>query len=228
MDPSQVDVLVLDVNETLSDLDPLRDHFVRVGLPASSLDLWFAMTLRDGFAVTAAGGFASFRDLGVDALRSLLASSGLDADEDVAGSVLAGFAQLPPHADVGPGLRRIHASGVRLVTLTNGATSVSDRLLADAGVIDLLEARISVEEIERWKPHPDSYLFAAQRCRTEPDRMALAAVHPWDVDGARRAGLHGIAVDRRGTPYPSALRRPDLVVRTFEELADWFTGPAQP
>jgi len=71
------EVLVLDVNETLSDLEPMRDRFERVGLPAHALDAWFAATLRDGFALTAAGAFPSFRDVAGDALPSLLASQGV-------------------------------------------------------------------------------------------------------------------------------------------------------
>jgi 2-haloacid dehalogenase len=43
-------VLVLDVNETLSDLEPMRERFEQVGLPRHALDAWFAATLRDGFA----------------------------------------------------------------------------------------------------------------------------------------------------------------------------------
>ena len=42
------DVLVLDVNETLSDLEPLRARFEAVGLPGHTLDTRFAATLRDG------------------------------------------------------------------------------------------------------------------------------------------------------------------------------------
>ena len=65
-----IDVLVLDVNETLSDLEPLRDRFVAAGLPAHSLDAWFAATLRDGFALTAAGAYADFRAVAADVLAS--------------------------------------------------------------------------------------------------------------------------------------------------------------
>ena len=39
-------VLVLDVNETLSDLEPMRERFEQVGLPRHALDAWFAATLR--------------------------------------------------------------------------------------------------------------------------------------------------------------------------------------
>ena len=61
-----IDVLVLDVNETLTDMEPLRDGFEAAGLPRHSLDAWFAATLRDGFALTAVDGYAAFRDLAAD------------------------------------------------------------------------------------------------------------------------------------------------------------------
>lgn len=50
--------------------------------------------------------------------------------------------------------------------------------------------------------------------------MALAAVHPWDIDSAKRAGMQGWYIDRRRTPYPRMFTAPDLVVPDFEELAD--------
>src|SRR5215211_868151 len=120
-------VLVLDVNETLSDLEPMRERFEEVGLPRHALDAWFAATLRDGFALTAAGTYPAFRDVASGALRALLASHGV-GKADAVDQVLAGFAELPAHPDVSPGLHRIHAAGIRLVTLTNGATAISDRM----------------------------------------------------------------------------------------------------
>jgi 2-haloacid dehalogenase len=37
-------VLVLDVNETLSDLEPMRERFEQVGLPRHALDAWCCVT----------------------------------------------------------------------------------------------------------------------------------------------------------------------------------------
>src|SRR5215211_2590068 len=95
-------VLVLDVNETLSDLEPMRERFEQVGLPRHALDAWFAATLRDGFALTAAGSYPAFRDVASGALQALLASHGVEK-ADAVNQVLAGFAELPPHPDVSPG-----------------------------------------------------------------------------------------------------------------------------
>ncbi len=221
--PDVPEVLVLDVNETLSDLEPLRGSFEQVGLPGHLLDTWFAATLRDGFALTVAGTYPSFRDVAADSLTALLASYGshpADNPAEAVDLVLTGFTELSAHPDVAPGLRRMHEAGIRLVTLTNGAAAISQPMLERAGVLPLLEHRLSVDVPKKWKPHADAYRYAADVCSVEPHRMALVAVHPWDVDGARRAGLSGFWIKRRKTPYPTSFLPPDLQVPSFEALAD--------
>ena len=44
------------------------------------------------------------------------------------------------------------------------------------------------------------------------------AVHPWDIDGAARAGLRTAYVDRTGADYPSHLTPPDGTVASIAEL----------
>ncbi|WP_238164289.1 haloacid dehalogenase type II [Kribbella pittospori] len=222
-----IDVLLLDVNETLSDLEPLRDRFVAAGLPAHSLDAWFAATLRDGFALTAAGAYADFRAIGGDVLAAQLADAGIEPTGERIDGVLSGFTRLALHPDVEPALRRLHERGLRIVTLTNGSVAMSERMFADGGILPLLEHRLDVSAPQRWKPHPDAYRYAAEVCGVPVERMGLAAVHPWDVDGARRAGLQGYYIDRRRTPYPKAFLPPDLAVADFEGLADALQAKAK-
>jgi 2-haloacid dehalogenase len=105
------------------------------------------------------------------------------------------------------------------VTLTNGSVALSERMFADAGLTALLEHRLDVAAPGRWKPHRAAYEYAAEVCDVSVERMALIAVHPWDIDGAKRAGLQGWYLDRRGTPYPKAFLAPDLVAADLEQLA---------
>ena len=49
--PSAPRVVVFDVNETLSDLQPLRPSLEAAGVPGALLETWFAAVLRDGFAL---------------------------------------------------------------------------------------------------------------------------------------------------------------------------------
>jgi 2-haloacid dehalogenase len=48
--PDRPDLIVLDVNETLSDMAPMGQRFADVGAPPLLAKVWFASLLRDGFA----------------------------------------------------------------------------------------------------------------------------------------------------------------------------------
>jgi 2-haloacid dehalogenase len=217
----QVSVVVFDVNETLSDMAPLAARFAAVGAPAHAAPLWFASLLRDGFALTAAGAPGRFPVLAEGALRVALADVELDRDIDAAVShVLEGFAQLAVHADVPEGVRALSEAGVRLITLSNGAAEVPERLLASAGLRDRFERCLSVDDAGAWKPARAAYAYAAEACGVAPAQMLLAAVHPWDIDGAARAGLATAWIDRGGAPYPRYFTSPDLAVTGVDALAE--------
>lgn len=213
-------VIVFDVNETLSDMSPMAQRFEDIGAPPHLAKLWFATLLRDGFALTAAGASRPFAELGTAALRTVLHGVDLDRDTDAAvDHVMSGFPELGVHPDVPDGVRALRASGRRLVTLTNGATSVSEALLTGAGIRDRFEALLSVEDAGAWKPAGAAYEYAARMCGTGPGDMLLVAVHPWDIDGAARAGLATAWIDRTGGPYPSTFTPPSLRATGLTDLA---------
>ncbi len=213
-------VVVFDVNETLSDLRPLGRRFADVGAPPQLLRVWFAGVLRDGFALTAAGASEPFAVLAAEGLRGVLHGLSLDRDVDAAiDHVMAGFAGLGVHPDVPDGLRALRAAGCRLVTLSNGATEVAERLLTGAGVRAEFERLLSVEDAGVWKPARAAYVYAARVCGVDAADMMLVAVHPWDIDGARRAGLQAAWVDRTGIPYPGYFTGPTVSVSGLGDLA---------
>ena len=207
-------VYVFDVNETLSDLAPMGTRFAEVGLPPTAAQLWFAALLRDGIGVAAAGGLVRF----ADAARGVLAPM-LPGDPDAVEHVMVGFQELPVHPDVPDGVRALRAAGHRLATLSNGAAQVAAGLLGRAGVRDQFEALLSVEDAGAWKPARAAYLYAADRLRVRPAEATLVAVHPWDIDGAARAGLRTAWINRSGADYPAHLTSPERTVRTVGELA---------
>ena len=189
-------------------------RFAEVGLPPTAAQLWFAALLRDGIGVAAAGGLVRF----ADAARGVLVPM-LPGDPDAVEHVMAGFRELPVHPDVPDGVRALRAAGHRLATLSNGAAEVAAGLLGRAGVRDQFEALLSVEDAGAWKPARAAYLYAADRLRVRPAEATLVAVHPWDIDGAARAGLRTAWINRSGVDYPAHLTSPERTVRTVGELA---------
>lgn len=213
-------VIVFDVNETLSDMAPLAGRFADVGAPELLAQVWFASLLRDGFALTAAGGKEAFGRLADGALRAVLAGVHLNrpADDAVA-HVLAGFAELGVHPDVPDGVRLLRQHGLRLVTLTNGSASVADRLLTEAGIRGEFEQLLSVDDADAWKPAPAAYAHAARACSVGLEQMLLVAVHPWDIHGAHQAGMRTGWITRQQAPYPAYFSAPDLRAPGLDGLA---------
>jgi 2-haloacid dehalogenase len=217
-------VIVFDVNETLSDLSPLGARFVEVGASASAAPLWFASVLRDGFALTAAGQNPSFSAVARELLVAQLSEAQLNRSlQDATAHIMHGFARLELHPDVAHGVDQLHEAGFRLVTLSNGAASVADQLLAAAGVRDRFERLLSVADAGAWKPTATAYQYAAKTCELDPGDLLMVAVHPWDIDGARRAGLQTAWVNRSDGTYPATFLEPDHTVAGIEELAELLT-----
>lgn len=213
-------VVVFDVNETLSDMRPMAQRFGEVGLPEHLAPTWFASVLRDGFGLTAAGAPKTFREIAAGVLGPMLTTAGIDDVEGATATVLGGFMALELHPDVAEGLRALRASGLRLVALTNGSANIPQSLFERSGVIDEFEALLTVDDAGAWKPARAAYDYAARQCGVETGEMVMVACHPWDLDGAARAGLRTAYVDRHdGAPYPAHLTAPDLSVAGIDELA---------
>ncbi|WP_323791322.1 haloacid dehalogenase type II [Nocardioides sp.] len=213
-------LVIFDVNETLSDLEPMGERFADVGAPAHLAPTWFAGVLRDGFALTAVGASAPFVEIAGNHLRIVLGGVDLDRPvDDAVSHVLSGFGALDVHPDVADGVRSLAADGHRLVTLSNGSASVAEKLLEAAGLREHFEALLSVEDAGVWKPAAGAYAYALERCGVEAADAVLVAVHPWDIDGAARAGLRTAWIDRNGSTYPDHFTAPDHHVTSLDELA---------
>ncbi|WP_337062159.1 haloacid dehalogenase type II [Kineococcus sp. G2] len=224
--------VVFDVNETLSDTTALRRRLDELGAPGAQVHARFLPSvLRDGFALTFAGEPAPFQRVAEDVLRAELGAAGvrerLDRDLDAAVELALGaFSEFTVHPDVPGGVERLAERGFLLVAFTNSSAAQCEGLLERAGVRGRFAHVLSVQDAGPWKPHPDAYAHALSVCGLAAPEALLAAVHPWDVDGAARAGLGTAWVDRAGAPYPSTYRAADLVVPGVDALADALPPPA--
>ena len=213
-------VIVFDVNETLSDMSPLADRFVDVGAPGLMAGVWFAGLLRDGFALTVVGANEKFATIAAELLHENLTGLPLNRSVDEAVKyILRGFASLALRPDVAGAVRTFAASGMRLVTLSNGSTQLAETLFRAANIREEFEMLLSVEDAPGWKPLRAAYEYAADACGVEVGRMLLTAVHPWDIHGAARAGLRTAWINRAGATYPGYFTAPDITVSTLDELA---------
>lgn len=216
-------LLVFDVNETLSDMAPMRERFTSVGAPGELVAPWFAGLLRDGFALTTAGGNPSFAEVAQESLRLHLTGV---VDDPVAAVevIMEGFRGLPVHGDVVEGIGKLRDLGITLVTLSNGASSIAEQLFSRHGITEAFDRLLSVEDAPLWKPAPSAYHYALEEMGVSAADAMLVAVHPWDIHGAHAAGLATAWLNRRGVDYPAYFSQPTLSAASLPELARQLHG----
>ncbi len=218
---SEQPIIVFDVNETLLDLDSIRPTFDRIFSDPAALRLWFAGLITYSEALTLAGVYVPFTDIGGAVLRMLAATRGITISDADAAELTERFAAMPPHPEVPMALRRLRDHGFRLFTLTDNTLEISGRQLERAGVIDLFERRFSVDEaVRRHKPAQEAYHSVAAALGASPGRICLVACHVWDTIGAGAAGWQAALILREGNAPLDVGPQPDYIGKDLDAIAD--------
>ena len=211
-------VIAFDIIETVFSLESMRPHLMSLGLPDSTLELWFASALRNAFALAITDRFSPFRVVLRGSLVTLLAKHRLLMPEERVEAVLDGMSELEPHPDAAAAFAVLADEGFRIVALSNGAADTTERLLTRSNLKQYVEAVLSVEQVQRSKPRREVYLHVAEVCGVAPDEIALVATHAWDTHGAKAAGLMSGFV-ARGQPYLGVMLQPDVQGETLLDVA---------
>ena len=206
--------VVLDVNETLFSLGSLQPALEDLGI---SSELWFARTLRTGFALTCMGEYRTFPEVAASTLRAL--GGGRAGDSDVE-RLLEAFGQLRAHEDVLPALHRLHESQVRIVTLSVGNAENVGRLFDRAGLNDYVDRHLSCEAVGRWKPAPEPYAYACEQLDLVPHDVWMVSGHSWDIGGATAAGMRTAFVSRVEGTFDPAFGRPHVIGADLVEVVE--------
>jgi 2-haloacid dehalogenase len=218
--PARPTAVAFDVIGTLFPLDPLREPLVALGLPPHALEIWFARTLRDGFALAASGSFRPFDVVATGTLEGLLAEHGRPPDPAGVSGVLSRLSNLPARPDAGAAMVRLRGRGIRVLALTNGSREKTGALLKGSGLGDFVERTVSIDDVKAWKPRAGVYRRAAEEVAVELADLGLIAAHAWDCHGARRAGLVTGWVSHPEALYSPAFEGPDVRGETLSDVAE--------
>ena len=213
-------VIIFDVNETLLDLAPMKTSIAKaLGGREEMVPLWFSTMLHYSLVETLSGNYHSFTDIGIAALMMVATSQGIELErEDAKAVIVSQLRSLPPHQDVAAGLKALSAEGFQLVCLTNSPAKGVEAQLQNAGLTDLLEKHYSIESVQKYKPHPDTYRMVLNDLSIEPEAALMVAAHAWDLAGAKSVGLQTAFVARPGASLYPNVAKPDYWVNDLTEL----------
>ena len=112
-------LIVFDVNETLLDLQAMEPVFERIFGERAAMRLWFANFIMYSAALTAAGCYVPFTDIGAAVMKMLADTRGIKIGDADKKELTEKFSTMPPHPEVPAALRKLRDAGFRLFTLTD-------------------------------------------------------------------------------------------------------------
>jgi 2-haloacid dehalogenase len=150
--------------------------------------------------------WGNFDDLHLATLEDLLAERGVELTDEARRRLVGAWHQLQPWPDVRAGLDALRRERVT-AALSNGHIAL---LIDLARYGDLrFDCLLSAELARAYKPAPEAYLTAARLLAVDPGELMLVAAHPWDLDGARAAGLKTAFIERPVEYGPGSPARHD-------------------
>jgi 2-haloacid dehalogenase len=221
-------LIVFDVNETLLDLRTMESIFERIFRDKSAMRLWFANLILYSVALTVAGRYVPFTEIGAAVMKMMADTRGIKIGEKDKDELTNKFATMPPYPEVPGALRKLRDTGFRLFTLTDNLPDIQGRQLEHGRIVDFFERRFSADGVKRHKPAPEAYVQVEKSLGVGPSQLCMIACHTWDTLGAVAAGWEAALIKRVGNDVLSVGPQPNIVGDNLDDVADQLIAKHNP
>ncbi|MGI2905227.1 HAD-IA family hydrolase [Tolypothrix sp. VBCCA 56010] len=209
--------VAFDIIGTCFSLDKPLKRLIELGASPQAMQLWYAQTLRDAFALSHAGHYQPLKNILEAELPRSLALLGIEAGSEQRSRVIDAFNELELQTSARACFSHLASAGWRLIALTNGSEESTRKLLDQANVLPFFDRILSCDAIQKTKPHPDVYALAQQDSGGE---VWMVAAHAWDIMGAATAGLRTAFITQEEKAYLAVYPQPEIVASDLVEAAN--------
>jgi 2-haloacid dehalogenase len=210
---------VFDAYGTLFDVNSAaRDAQAELGAKWKPLaELWRAKQLQYTWLRGLGGHHADFWSVTGDALDFAMETLGLQ-NSSLRKRLMSLYLSLSAFPEVSTTLSQLRASGMKIAILSNGTSEMLASAAQHAGIAEMLDAVLSVEEVHVYKPHPSVYELACTRLQVPPSAVCFLSSNGWDAYSAKAFGFHVLWCNRFGQVPERIPQPPDAQISTLEEL----------
>ncbi|MBZ9728937.1 haloacid dehalogenase type II [Salegentibacter sp. JZCK2] len=213
-------IIIFDVNETLLNLIPLKEEVNAALQNEMGFDVWFPKLLHYSLVETTTGNYSNFSEIAAATFKMISGKFDKEFSDPEIKNILSEITKLPPYPDVKPGLEQLKNEGYKLIAFSNGKPDILKVQLKFAEIDSYFDGIHSVEEIKKYKPHPESYKHILRKYQVTPKRALMVAAHAWDIMGAKRAKLQTCFVERPGKNLFELAENPDFSVLGITEIPE--------
>lgn len=158
--------------------------------------------------------YAPFSTVTREALAYSCEALGLELTAERMEALMAEYNMLAPFGDVVPTFDKL--KGAKRAILSNGSPDMLEPLAAQSGLE--LDALISVDELQVYKPAPQVYALAVAKLGVPKEQIAFVSSNCWDALGARSFGFNVFWINRAHAPVERLGFRPERIVSGLNEI----------
>lgn len=215
-----IHVCVFDAYGTLFDVNSaarqMRDALGEKWQPLA--DTWRTKQLQYTWLRSLMARHADFWQVTGDALDFAMAATGV-ADPALRERLMELYLNLAAYPEVKDVLTQLRTGGKKLAILSNGSPKMLAAAASTAGIDQLLDAVLSVEEVGIYKPHPSVYRMVVERFNLSPSRVCFVSSNAWDAYAAKAFGFNVVWCNRFGQQRERIPEPPDAEITSLTELA---------
>jgi 2-haloacid dehalogenase len=182
-------------------------------------EVWRTKQLQYTWLCSLAGRHVDFWQVTVEALEFALDSLKL-GNPQLRDQLMELYLQLSAYPEVPNTLMRLKTGGLKCAILSNGSPRMLAAAVKNAGIKSVLDAVLSAEEVQVYKPHPAVYQLAVDRLGLDASEICFASSNGWDAYSAKAFGFHVIWCNRSGQPPERIPETPDAEISTLSDLPE--------
>ena len=187
--------------------------------------IWRVKQLQYSLMRSLMGRHRDFWGLTEDGLIWACKNQQVDLTADKKKQLMDAYLRLAAFPDVKPGLEALKQQGLKLAILSNGEPKMLEAAAKSAGIRDVLDEIISVEEVKIFKPSNRVYWLATERLNVTNPELGFVSANNWDGVGAVSAGLRTFWIQRSTAEVPEELGfKVDTTVKAITELPALLRG----
>ena len=165
--------------------------------------------------------YVDFAAVTEDALVYTAHALDVPLSADARRRLLDAYRHLKVWPDTPDALRRLHESGIRIITIANFSPAMLRANAENAGLTTFFEDLVSTDANQTYKPDPRAYQLGMSRLHLTKPQIVFAAFGGWDAAGAKSFGYPTVWVNRFHQPLEELAIHPDRTVTDLKGLLDF-------
>ena len=181
---------------------------------------WRAKQLQYTWLRAVMGAHTDFWTVTQNGLDWALEASGLGEDAELRERLLALYWELSAYPEVPHMLADLKNAGLNTAILSNGSPDMLAGAVNSAGLQELLDDSLSVEDVGIFKPDASVYDLVGKRFGTRPEEVLFVSSNGWDAAAGAAYGFHTAWVNRAGEPMDRLTANPGHVLTDLTGIPD--------